>query len=48
MITKDRIFASAGVQEPSATGSDFSPGRVPNTVAMAEDVNTYGNIADRN
>lgn len=47
MITKDRIFASAGVQEPSATGSDFSLGMVPNTVAMAEDVNTYGNMADR-
>ena len=47
MITKDRIFASAGVQEPSATGSDFSTGMVPNTVAMAEDVNTYGNMADR-
>ena len=47
MITKDRIFASAGVQEPNATGSDFSTGMVPNTVAMAEDVNTYGNMADR-
>lgn len=47
MITKDRIFASGGVQDPTKTGSDFSTGMVPNTVAMAEDVNTYGNMSDK-
>lgn len=47
MITKDRIFASAGSQNTTATGSDFSTGMIPNTVAMAEDVNTYGNMSDK-
>lgn len=47
MINKDRIFASAGAQDTTKTGSDFSSGMVPNSVAMAEDVNTYGNMSDR-
>lgn len=47
MINKDRIFASAGAQDTTKTGSDFSSGMIPNTVAMAEDVNTYGNMSDR-
>lgn len=47
MINKDRIFASAGAQDVTKTGSDFSAGMIPNTVAMAEDVNTYGNMSDK-
>lgn len=47
MITKDRIFASGGPKDPNATGTDYSNGMQPNTVAMAEDVNTYGYMSDR-
>lgn len=47
MITKDNVFASGGQQAPSKTMADFRQGMVPNTVAMAEDVNTYGNWSDK-
>lgn len=47
MIIKDSVFAQAGQQESTRTEADFRTGMVPNTVAMAEDVNTYGNWSDR-
>lgn len=47
MIIKDNVFAQAGKQDPEKTTADFRQGMIPNTVAMAEDVNTYGNWSDR-
>jgi len=47
MIIKDSVFAQAGKQDPERTEADFRTGMIPNTVAMAEDVNTYGNWSDR-
>lgn len=47
MITKENVFAQAGKQDPERTAADFRTGMIPNTVAMAEDVNTYGNWSDR-
>lgn len=47
MIEKDSVFAQAGAQDPNKTMADFRQGMIPNTVAMAEDVNTYGNWSDR-
>lgn len=47
MITKDNIYASAGERDSRKTATDFRTGEVPNTVAMAEDVNTYGFWTDR-
>lgn len=47
MIIKDSVFAQAGVMDPEKTSADFRAGMVPNTVAMAEDVNTYGNMSDK-
>lgn len=47
MITKDSVFAQAGQQDPNKTEANFREGMIPNTVAMAEDVNTYGNWSDR-
>lgn len=47
MITKDSVFASGGKLDADKTKVDFRTGMIPNTVAMAEDVNTYGNWSDR-
>lgn len=47
MIIKESVFAQAGAQDSGRTDADFRTGMVPNTVAMAEDVNTYGNWSDR-
>lgn len=47
MITKENVFAQAGKQDPERTAADFRTGMIPNTVAMAEDVNTYGNWSDK-
>lgn len=47
MIKKDSIFASGGAQDPIKTEANFREGMIPNTVAMAEDVNTYGNMSDK-
>lgn len=47
MIKKDSIFASGGQKDATKTESDFRAGMIPNTVAMAEDVNQYGYQADR-
>lgn len=47
MITKNNVFASAGKLDAQRTDADFRNGMIPNTVAMAEDVNTYGNKSDK-
>lgn len=47
MITKDSVFAQAGAQDTSKTKADFRTGMIPKTIAMAEDVNTYGNMSDK-
>lgn len=47
MINKDSIFAQGGQQDVSLSDADFRTGYIPNTTAMAEDVNRYGNISDR-
>lgn len=47
MIIKESVFAQAGKQDPERTQADYRTGMIPNTVAMAEDVNTYGNWSDR-
>ena len=46
MINKQNIFASAGQQAQSYSASDYVTGLVPNTIAMAEDVNSFGNTID--
>lgn len=47
MIHKESVFAQGGAQDPSKRNeSSFRTGMVPNTIAMAEDVNTYGNMSD--
>lgn len=47
MITKDYVFASAGKLDTEKTKAEYATGMVPQTVAMAEDVNTYGFWSDR-
>ena len=47
MINKQSIFAAGGAQDPIKTEANFREGMIPNTVAMAEDVNTYGNMSDK-
>lgn len=47
MIVKESVFAQGGVQDPNKTEASFREGMIPNTVAMAEDVNTYGHWSDR-
>lgn len=47
MIKKDNIFASQPDAIALPTAADFRKGMIPNTVAMAEDVNAYGNMSDR-
>lgn len=46
MINKTSIFASGGDKDTSKTEADFRIGMLPNHVAMAEDVNIYGNMSD--
>ena len=46
MIDKTSIFASGGEKDTSKTEADFRIGMQPNHVAMAEDVNVYGNMSD--
>lgn len=47
MINKQNIFASAGQQAQGYSASDYVAGMVPNTIAMAEDVNSFGNTLDK-
>ena len=47
MINKQNIFASAGQQTQGYSASDYVTGMVPNTIAMAEDVNSFGNTMDK-
>lgn len=46
MINKQDIFASSGQQTQGYSSSDYVGGMIPNTVAMAEDVNSFGNKLD--
>lgn len=47
MITKQTVFASAGKIDTDKTQAEYAAGMIPQTVAMAEDVNTYGFWSDR-
>ena len=47
MIDKQNIFASAGQQAQGYSASEYVTGMVPNTIAMAEDVNSFGNTMDK-
>lgn len=46
MINKTSIFASGGDKDTTKTEADYRIGMMPNHVAMAEDVNVYGNMSD--
>lgn len=46
MINKQDIFASSGQQTQGYSSSDYAGGMIPNTIAMAEDVNSFGNKLD--
>ena len=46
MINKQNIFASSGQQTQGYSASDYVGGMIPNTIAMAEDVNSFGNTLD--
>lgn len=46
MRQKTAVFASQGALDTSLTDSDYATGMIAGTVAMAEDVNTYGNRSD--
>ena len=46
MINKQNIFASSGQQTQGYSASDYVGGMIPNTIAMAEDVNSFGNTMD--
>lgn len=47
MINKQNIFASAGQQAQGYGTTQYVTGMVPNTIAMAEDVNSFGNTLDK-
>ena len=46
MKNKTYSFADLGEKRTSTTEADFRNGMIRNTIAMAEDVNTYGNMID--
>lgn len=47
MYRKASVFASGSSAVASKTEADFRQGMIPNTVAMAEDVNAYGSNSDK-
>lgn len=47
MYRKSSVFASSSSAVASKTEADYRQGMVPNTVAMAEDVNAYGLLSDK-
>lgn len=47
MYRKSSVFASGSTAIAVKTEADFRQGMVPNTVAMAEDVNAYGQSSDK-
>ena len=47
MISKQNIFASSGQKTQGYSASDYVGGMSPNTIAMAEDVNSFGNTMDK-
>ena len=46
MYRKSSVFASSSTAVASKTEADYRQGMIPNTVAMAEDVNAYGLKSD--
>lgn len=46
MKNKTYSFADLGEKRTTTTEADFRTGMIRNTIAMAEDVNTYGNMID--
>lgn len=46
MKNKTNVFADLGERRASTTEQDFRTGMIRNTIAMAEDVNTYGFMID--
>ena len=47
MYRKSSVFASSSSAIASKTEADYRQGMIPNTVAMAEDVNAYGLNSDK-
>lgn len=47
MYRKQSVFASMSQSVAAKTEADFRGGMIPNTVAMAEDVNAYGMNSDK-
>ena len=47
MYRKSSVFASGSSAVASRTESDYRQGMIPNTIAMAEDVNAYGALSDK-
>lgn len=47
MYRKSSVFASGSSAVASRTEADYRQGMIPNTVAMAEDVNAYGTLSDK-
>lgn len=46
MRNKTHTFADLGEKRTTTSETDFRTGMIRNTIAMAEDVNTYGNMID--
>lgn len=47
MYRKSSVFASGSSAVAAKTEADYRQGMVPNTIAMAEDVNAYGSVSDK-
>lgn len=46
MINKQSIFAESGQKQATYSDSDYRAGMTPQTIAYAEDVNSFGNTMD--
>lgn len=46
MINKQSIFAQSGQLQPSYSDANYREGMKPQTIAYAEDVNSFGNTMD--
>lgn len=47
MINKQSIFAESGQRQATYSDSDYRAGMQPQTIAYAEDVNSFGNTMDK-
>lgn len=47
MYRKSSVFASGSSAVAARTEADYRQGMIPNTIAMAEDVNAYGSLSDK-